>query len=132
MEKILIVDDDKWIAQMLIAKLNPEEYIVKHSLNGKEAIKELETFIPDLVILDIMMPEMNGYEFLEKFRATAAFILTPVIILSAKGKESDIIKGFEFGADNYIIKPCPPSIMIAHINGKFTDMVYPFLKNILL
>ena len=115
MEKILIIDDDKWIAQMLIDKIGAKEYIVKHSLNGKEAFTHLETFIPDIVILDIMMPEMNGYEFLEKFRATAAFTSIPVIILSGKGKEQDIIKGFEYGADNYITKPCPPSVMQSHI-----------------
>ncbi|HPG30211.1 MAG TPA: response regulator [bacterium] len=115
MEKILIIDDDKWIAQMLIDRLDVKEYSVKHSTNGKEAFSQLETFIPDIVILDIMMPEMNGYEFLEIFRATAAFTSIPVIILSAKGKEQDIIKGFEYGADNYITKPCSPSIMLSHI-----------------
>ncbi|MBP7654571.1 response regulator [Candidatus Dependentiae bacterium] len=115
MEKILIVEDDKWIAQMLIDKLSTGEYVVKHSINGKEAFIQLETFIPDLVILDIIMPEMNGYEFLEKFRSIAAFVSIPVIILSGKGKEQDIIKGFEYGADNYIIKPCSPSIMLSHI-----------------
>ncbi|HON55896.1 MAG TPA: response regulator [bacterium] len=115
MEKILIVDDDKWIAKMLIDKLDSNQYIVRHSENGQLAFKELETFIPDIVILDIMMPVMNGYEFLEKFRNTAAFTTIPVLILSSKGKEQDIIKGFEYGADNYIIKPCSPSIMITHI-----------------
>lgn len=115
MEKILIIEDDKWIAKMLIDKLSEKEYLVKHSLNGKEALAQLKTFIPDLVILDIMMPEMNGYEFLKIFKSTAAFVSIPVIIMSGKGKEQDIIKGFEYGADNYIIKPCSPTVMLTHI-----------------
>lgn len=115
MEKILIVEDEKWIAKMLIDNLDNNEYDIRYAENGKEAFIELKTFIPDIVVLDIMMPVMNGYEFLEKFKSTAAFTTIPVIILSAKGKEQDIIKGFEYGADNYILKPCPPSVMISHI-----------------
>ncbi len=113
--KILIIDDEKWIRKALIDILSKHGYETEYSENGKDALEKLNDYRPDLVISDINMPLMNGYEFLKKFRAIPENKEIPVIILSVKGKPEDVIKGFKFGADQYIAKPCPPSTILSHV-----------------
>ncbi len=118
-KKILIIDDDKWIGKLLIDNLSKADFEPVYAENGKAAFELLKNYRPDLIILDIQMPVMNGYEFLEQFRSKMEYRTIPVIILSAKGNSEDIVKGLKYGADNYVVKPFNPSVIISHINNIF-------------
>ncbi|WP_164683991.1 response regulator transcription factor [Vibrio maerlii] len=100
--KILIVDDKLSVQQLLVDFLTTQGFEVECASNGLEAIQKLKQFQPNLILLDIMMPLMDGYKFIQKLRETNE---TPVIVISAKQQEEDIVAGFEMGADDYIVKP---------------------------
>jgi len=99
---ILIVDDDKKIRDMLRLYLAKDQYHIVEALNGREALYVARYEKPDLILLDLMMPEMNGIEFMKIYRREAN---TPVIMLTARASEIDEILGLEIGADDYITKP---------------------------
>jgi DNA-binding response OmpR family regulator len=101
-KKLLIVDDNIQLRSMLKAYLTQEGYTIDTASNGKEALFVARYEKPDLVILDIMMPEMDGYEFMRLFARESS---TPVILLTAKLEENDKVLGLELGADDYITKP---------------------------
>ena len=104
-QKILIVDDEEDIVDMLKYNLEKEGFDVKTASNGIECIKVASEFIPDLVLLDVMMPRPDGYEVCQKIRATPEWKDIPVIMLTAKGRDVEKQKGFAMGADDYITKP---------------------------
>ena len=101
-KKILVVDDKKELRSLLKAYLNEEGFEVALASNGREALFAARQDKPDLIILDLMMPEMGGYEFMRLFSREAD---TPVIILTAKLEENDKVLGLELGADDYVTKP---------------------------
>lgn len=101
--KILLVEDNKRLAENIKDGLELENYTVDLAFNGKEGLTKAVADQCDLVLLDIMMPELNGFEFLQKFRAAGN--RTPVLILSAKDALEDKISGLDFGADDYLTKP---------------------------
>ena len=101
-KKILIVDDNLQLRSMLKSYLVQEGFTIETASNGKEALFVARYEKPDLVILDIMMPEMDGYEFMRLFARESS---TPVILLTAKLEENDKVLGLELGADDYITKP---------------------------
>lgn len=111
---ILIVDDEDRIRRLLRLYLEREDYIVEEATTGTEAINMIENNDYQCVLLDVMMPEMNGLEVCEKVRELKS---TPIILLTAKGEESDRIKGFELGADDYIIKPFSPREVILRVKA---------------
>ena len=102
MKTILVVDDKANVRQLLSEYLEKQGYRVVTAVNGREAIYSARHTPPDLILLDIMMPEMDGYEFLRLHRAERN---TPVIIITAREEESDAVLGLELGADDYVIKP---------------------------
>lgn len=102
---ILIVDDNPYNIQVLAAIINECNYKSGFAMNGKEALDFLEENIPVLILLDIMMPDMNGYEVCQKIKANQALKDIPVVFLTAKSEKDDIIKGFEVGGVDYITKP---------------------------
>ena len=112
--KILIVEDNKPIADGLKFSLEKEKYIVVVNQNLKDATKELKNNKFNLIILDIMLPDGDGMEFCKYIKEDLDI---PVILLTAKDKESDIVKGFNLGADDYIIKPFRIGELIARINN---------------
>jgi len=115
--KILVVDDEKDIVDILKYNLEREnEFEVIPAYNGKDAL-ELAANIPDLIILDIMMPELNGYEVCKKLKSNPETSGIPVIFLTAKENEIDEIIGLEIGADDYISKPISPRKVIARIKS---------------
>lgn len=115
--KILVVDDEKDIVDILKYNLEREnEFEVIPAYNGKDAL-ELAANIPDLIILDIMMPELNGYEVCKKLKSNPETSGIPVIFLTAKENEIDEIIGLEIGADDYIPKPISPRKVIARIKS---------------
>ncbi len=102
MRKILVVDDTLNVQMMLRDFLSGQDFEVLEAYDGREALEMLSRDSPDLVLLDIMMPNMDGYQFISQLRRTSGI---PVIMITAKQQETDIIKGFDLGADDYITKP---------------------------
>jgi DNA-binding response OmpR family regulator len=100
--KILVVDDTRNVQTLLSDFLSGQDYEVLAASNGREALQAVHEQRPDLVLLDIMMPEMDGYQFIGHLRRESDL---PVIMITAKQQEADIIRGFELGADDYITKP---------------------------
>jgi DNA-binding response OmpR family regulator len=112
--KILVVDDDANICDLIEIYLNKEGYKVFKAHNGKEALKIFNEKQIDLVLLDIMMPEMDGYEVLKEIRKSSQI---SVLMLSAKGETFDKVLGLELGADDYIVKPFEPKELVARIRA---------------
>ncbi|MFA7361818.1 MAG: response regulator [Candidatus Kapaibacterium sp.] len=118
--KILVVDDEKDIVDLLKYNLEKEnEFEVITALNGKEALALASENKPDLVLLDIMMPEINGFDVCKKLKNNISTSKIPVIFLTAKENEIDEIIGLELGADDYIQKPISPRKVIARIKSVF-------------
>jgi len=116
-EKILVVEDDNSISELIkihLIKNNFDHLIVA---DGEEAILSIENFLPDLVILDWMVPSLSGIEILRRIRMKSEFADLPVLMLTAKNSEQDKILGFESGVDDYLTKPFIPSELIARINA---------------
>jgi len=103
--EILIVDDEPNIVELIKSILEFEDYTIRVAYNGVQAIQEVEKKQPDLIILDIMMPEMDGYEVSEKLKQNEQFKDIPIVMLTAKGKTSDMQKGYLTGVEGYISKP---------------------------
>ena len=103
-EKILIIEDDMYINKMYQLKLNLEGYEVEIAENGKVGVEKTKSFKPDIVLLDILMPEMDGFEVLKVLKADSEMKKIPVLIMSNLGQEDHIQKGKEMGAVGYIVK----------------------------
>lgn len=110
--RILICDDDPTILRLLQVNLELEGYDVLLANHGEEAYEVATREIPDLIILDIMMPRMDGYQTCEKLKATEATEAIPVIFLSAKAQQSDIDVGKSFGVSDYLTKPFDPETLV--------------------
>jgi len=112
--RILVVDDEKRILNFLRTKLKASGYEVLTAADGFEALEQVQAQEPDLILLDVLMPRMDGFETLKRLRS---FCATPVIVLSAKGSDVDKIKGLGLGADDYLPKPFNPDELIARIEA---------------
>jgi two-component system alkaline phosphatase synthesis response regulator PhoP len=124
-KKVLLVDDEKDIVEFLQYNLKQEGFDVIYGYDGYEALEKLAEN-PDLIILDIMMPKMNGYEVCKKIRARKEFEHTPVIFLTAKSGEMDEILGLELGANDYIQKPLSPKKLIARVKANLRNVENKF------
>ena len=111
---ILVVDDDERIVRMIRLNLEHDGYSVIEANSGMEAINQVREKLPHLVILDVMMPGIDGYETLSLIRETSQI---PVIMLTAKGEEEDRIRGLELGADDYVLKPFSPRELVSRIKA---------------
>ena len=114
--KILIVEDDSGISDFVIPELEHEGYTTCLAVTGREALEKFESEKPDLVLLDIMLPELNGLEVLRRIRANST---VPVILETARGETIDKINGLNLGADDYIPKPFEIEELLARINALF-------------
>jgi two-component system, OmpR family, alkaline phosphatase synthesis response regulator PhoP len=114
-KRILVVDDEIYIVHILEFSLTMEGYTVLTASNGEEALKMIEQERPDLVVLDIMMPKLDGYEVCRHLRQDERFAGLPVILLSAKGRPVDREAGLQAGADDYIAKPFSPRKLLEKI-----------------
>ena len=115
--KILVVDDEIYIVHILDFSLGMEGYQVLTALDGEQALEKARAEHPDLIVLDIMMPKLDGYETCKMLKADAGTKDIPVILLSAKGRNVDQKIGFEVGADDYITKPFSPRKLVERINA---------------
>ena len=122
MKKILLVDDEKDILEFLKYNLEKEGFAVITACDGEEAIARLNEN-PDLAILDIMMPKLNGFEVCERIRKNKKTASLPVIFLTAKSAEQDEIKGLELGANDFIQKPISPMKLIARVKSNLRKAV---------
>ena len=114
--KILVVDDEIYIVHILDFSLGMEGYEVLTALDGEQAVDKARSEHPDLIVLDIMMPKLDGYETCKILKAGEDTKNIPVILLSAKGRNVDQKIGFEVGADDYITKPFSPRKLVERIN----------------
>ena len=117
--KILVVDDDPDIVELLKYNLSSEGYKVKSSSNGIQVVSLAREFIPDLTILDIMMPNMDGVETCRQIRSIPELANKFIIFLTARSEEYSEIAAFEMGADDYITKPIKPRALLSRINALF-------------
>ncbi len=104
-KKVLIADDEPNIVTSLVFLMNRGGYQVEVARNGEEALALVETFGPDLVLLDVMMPQHSGYEVCQRMRARDDWRHIKILVLSAKGREAEVSKGLSLGADAYVTKP---------------------------
>jgi len=112
---ILVVDDDPDIVEILRYNLSLAGYEVKAASNGKEAIKKAKIFIPEIILLDVMMPEMDGIEACRLIREIPSLKNSRIIFLSARNEDYTQLSAFDAGADDYISKPVKPKILLKNI-----------------
>ena len=115
--KILVVDDDLDIIEILKYNLNNSGYFVKSANNGIKAIKKAKKFLPDIILMDVMMPEMSGIEACSEIRKIDQLSNTIIIFLSARSEDYTQISAYDAGADDYIYKPVKPKILIKKISN---------------
>ena len=123
MKKILLVDDEKDIVEFLKYNLELENFEVVVGYNGEEALEKLNEN-PDMIVLDIMMPKLDGFETCKKIREKKGFEDTPIIFLTAKAGEANEIKGLELGASDYMQKPISPKKLIARVKSNLRKTEY--------
>jgi DNA-binding response OmpR family regulator len=112
--RILVVDDEARIVNFLVSKLKASGYEVLTAANGEEGLEQVKAQEPNFVVLDLLMPKMDGLEMLKQLRS---FSTVPVIVLTAKGADADRIKGLQLGADDYLPKPFNPDELVARIEA---------------
>ena len=113
-QRILIVDDDRRIAELLTLYLSKEGYETKEVYDGKNALEVFGSFTPDLVLLDIMLPKMDGYQVCREIRKMSVI---PIIMLTAKDDTFDKVLGLELGADDYMVKPFEPKELLSRVKA---------------
>jgi DNA-binding response OmpR family regulator len=112
--RILVVDDEERMVRFIRLNLEHDGFLVSEALNGKQALERLRDKTPDLILLDVMMPDLDGFEVLKMIREINS---VPVIMLTAKGEEDDRVRGLELGADDYITKPFSPREMVSRVKA---------------
>lgn len=113
-QKILVVDDDQHIAELISLYLMKDGYDTQEVYDGKQALEAVTTYEPNLILLDLMLPGMDGYQVCAEVRKTSK---VPIIMLTAKGETFDKVLGLELGADDYIVKPFDPKELVARVKA---------------
>ncbi len=121
-KKILAVDDERHIVRLVQVNLQRAGYEVVTAYDGKEALEKVEAEHPDMVILDVMMPYMDGFEVLKQLRKNPSTRELPVIMLTAKAQDQDVLQGWTTGADCYLIKPFNPLELISFVKRIFSSL----------
>ena len=116
MAKVLVIEDDSHIWKIIEYRLAKEKHELVWASDGLKALELLETIKPDLIISDIMVPYMDGIQILKKIKQEDKLKDIPVIMLTSKAQEKDIVKGLELGAQDYMAKPFSPSELILRVN----------------
>jgi len=116
-EKILVVDDEEDIVELVRYNLSREGYQILSAKTGEKALRLARTEKPDLVVLDLMLPGMDGLEVTRAMKGDAELRRIPIVMLTAKGEEPDIVAGLELGADDYIVKPFSTRVLVARVRA---------------
>ncbi len=114
---VLVVEDDPEIRELLAFALGKEGWTMVAAADAEEGLARLAVANPDVVVLDIMLPGMDGLDFLRKVKADPALRRLPVIMTTAKGEDSDVVAGLELGAEDYVVKPYSPKVLVARIRA---------------
>jgi two-component system phosphate regulon response regulator PhoB len=117
MEKILVIEDDKDISELMEFNLKAENFRVELSYNGKEGLQKAQKGLPDLILLDLMLPDLNGLEVCKELKRDNRTKHIPIIMVTAKGSEMDRVVGFELGADDYLAKPFSTRELILRVKA---------------
>ena len=112
--KILVVDDEERMVRFIRMNLEHDGFLVSEAFNGKQAVSKMRDINPDIILLDVMMPDMDGFDVLETIREVTN---VPVIMLTAKGEEDDRVRGLELGADDYVTKPFSPRELVSRVKA---------------
>ena len=115
--KILLVDDEPDVIEIIRYNLEQEGYNVNIAYNGKEALQKAQKNTPHLIIMDVMMPEMDGIEACEEFRSDPTFNDTIIMFLTARGEDYSYVAAFDAGADDYVTKPIKPKIIVSKVKA---------------
>lgn len=121
-KKILAVDDEKHIVRLVQVNLERQGYEVVTASDGKEALEKVASEKPDLLVLDVMMPYMDGFEVLQNLRRNPETREIPVIMLTAKAQDADVFKGWQSGVDCYLTKPFNPMELITFVKRIFKSL----------
>jgi DNA-binding response OmpR family regulator len=113
--KVVVAEDEPALGRLITFKLQREAYEVKWANNGGAALDLVRQEKPDIVLLDVMMPVLDGYQVLKKLKEDDNLKDIPVIMLTSKGQERDVVKGIELGANDYIVKPFRPAELVARV-----------------
>ena len=116
-EHILVIEDEEDILALVHYNLSKEGYKVATAISGEEGLKSARANPPDLVLLDLMLPGMDGLDVCRALKKDAALAQVPVVMMSAKGEEADVVAGLELGADDYVTKPFSPKILISRVRA---------------
>lgn len=116
-EHILVVDDEEDIIELVKYNLTREGYNITCATSGEDALKIAGSAPPDLIVLDLMLPDIDGLEVTRQLKSNPKTHSVPIVMLTAKGEESDIVAGLELGADDYIAKPFSPRVLVARIRA---------------
>jgi DNA-binding response OmpR family regulator len=118
---LLLVDDDVHILKSLRIYLEMEHFQVRTASSGKDALAQVAEAVPDLIVLDVMMPEMDGFQVLETLKGDEATRGIPIIMLTAKGQDADVLRGYKQGANSYMTKPVNYDELVDNIQLIFDD-----------
>jgi len=118
--KILTCDDEKHIVRLIQVNLERQGYEVITAYNGVECLEKVQEDRPDLIVLDVMMPEMSGFEVLEKLKSNPNTETIPVIMLTARAQDVDVLRGWQSGVECYLTKPFNPMELIAFVKRIFS------------
>ena len=116
-EKILVVEDEEDIAELIRFNLAQEGFEVRVAITGEQGLSEASRAIPDLVLLDLMLPGTDGLEICRRLKSDARTAAVPIMMVTARGEEPDIVAGLELGADDYLTKPFSPRVLLARLRA---------------
>ncbi|HCU38081.1 MAG TPA: two-component system response regulator [Armatimonadetes bacterium] len=124
-KKILVVDDERHIVRLVEVNLTRAGYDVISAYDGVEALEKVAEDIPDMIVLDVMMPRMDGFEVLKNLQADPKYKDIPVIMLTAKAQDADIFKGWQSGVSSYLTKPFNPKELLVFVQRIFQSLDDP-------
>lgn len=114
---ILVVDDERDIRELVRYNLAREGYKVECARTGEEGLRQARALVPDLIVLDLMLPGLDGLEVCKRLKADRQTAAVPIVMLTAKGEDADVVAGLELGADDYVIKPFSPRVLLARVRA---------------
>jgi phosphate regulon transcriptional regulator PhoB len=116
-EKVLVVDDEKDLVDLVVYNLEKAGYRTLRAYDGETAVRKAQAEVPEAIVLDVMLPELDGWEVLKRLRADPKTAKLPVMMLTARGEETDKVLGLELGADDYLTKPFSPRELVARVRA---------------
>jgi len=128
-ERILVVEDENDILDVIRYNLEKEKYQVITATTGEEAVEKAQEMHPDLILLDLMLPEMDGFDVCRVLKADRNLKSVPIMMVTAKGEETDVITGLELGAEDYITKPFSPRVLVARVRAVLRRQKKPLIDD---